>query len=289
MRKILKYAVLGLGLVVLTSCSKNVTLNVPPAQNQIVAEGHIEPGTTAYLYLSHNFSFYGTVSILSIISNDVIHGAKVTVSDGTTTDTMYETNPSIGFYQNSKLKGVAGKTYYLKVIANGQTVTASTTLLAPIKLDSVWYKVQNGTDSLGYMWAILNDPPAPGNCYRWFAKRISKADADTTYVPPDQSVFNDQLINGEKFQFFYGRGALPGSKAADDTNSEAGYFKTHDTVVVKFCTIDYAAYKFYNTYYFQVDNSGNPFGSPAPLEGNITGGLGIWCGYGSYLDTVVCK
>jgi hypothetical protein len=277
-------------VLLLSACSKNITLNVPPAANQIVVEGHIEPGSTAYLYLSHNFNFYGNISIASIISQDVIHGAHVTLSDGSTTDTMVETNPAIGFYQNMKMKGVVGKTYYLTVVAQGQTVTASTTLLAPIKLDSVWYQVQPGTDSLGYMWAILSDPPAPGNCYRWFARRINhNVNHDTTFVPPDGSVFNDQVINGQKFEFFYGRGSFPGSKAAADSNAEAGYFKTKDTVIVKFCTIDYTAYKFYNTYYFQLNNSGNPFGSPAPLQGNINGGIGIWCGYGSYLDTVICK
>lgn len=288
--KNVKYIVIAC-VVLLTACSKNITLNVPPAANQMVVEGHIEPGTTAYLYLSHNFNFYGTISIVSILTQDVIHNAKITISDGTTTDTMYETNPFIGFYQNKNLKGVVGKTYYLTVVANGQTATASTTLTAPVKLDSVWFKVQPNLDSLGYMWAILNDPPAPGNCYRWFAKRINKnpAMSDTTYVPPDESVFNDQFINGKKFQFFYSRGALPGSRAADDSNAEAGYFKQRDTVVVKFCTISTTAYNFYNIYYFQLNNTGNPFGSPAPIQGNVTGALGIWCGYGSYFDTVICK
>lgn len=289
MNRFLKY--IGFGYVLLlTACSKNITLNVPPASNQMVIEGHIEPGSTAYLYLSHNFNFYGTVSIASIISQDVIHGAHVAISDGTTTDSLYETNPSIGFYQNKTLKGVIGKTYYLTVVANGQTATASTTLLAPIKLDSIWFQVQTNMDSLGYMWAILSDPSTPGNCYRWMAQRINhNVNHDTTFVAPDQSVFNDQTINGQRFEFFYSRGSFPGSKAAADSNIEAGYFKVKDTVVVKFCTIDYAAYKFYNTYYFQLNNSGNPFGSPAPLQGNVTGGLGIWCGYGSYLDTVICK
>ncbi len=290
MKNLIKYTVVCVVLL-LVSCSKNITLNVPMAPSQMVIEGHIEPGTTGYLYLSHNFNFYGTISITSILTQDVIHGAHIAISDGTTVDSMYETNPGIGFYQNKILKGVVGKTYYLTVVANGQTATASTTLTAPVKLDSIWFQLQPNMDSLGFMWAILNDPPIPGNSYRWLAKRINKipAMADTTYVPPDQSAFNDQLINGKKFQFFYGRGELPGSRAADDSNIEAGYFKIHDTVVIKFCTISTAAYNFYNIYYFQLNNTGNPFGSPAPITGNITGGLGIWCGYGSYLDTVVCK
>ena len=63
----------------------------------MVVERHIEPGTTAYLYLSHNFNFYGTVSIISILSSNVIHSARIAVSDSSPTDSMSETNPSIGF------------------------------------------------------------------------------------------------------------------------------------------------------------------------------------------------
>lgn len=72
-------------------------------------------------------------------------------------------------------------------------------------------------------------------------------------------------------------------------DAERHYFKTGETVVIEFCTIDNIAYQFYNQYYFQQGNEGNPFGSPAPLNGNINGGLGIWCAYGTYLDTVICK
>ena len=274
------------GALMLASCSKDVNLNLPTPPNHIVVEGHIEPNNTAYVYLSHNFAFFGTTTISSILSNDVIHGALITVSDGTTTDTMKETIPTLGFYEGSKLKGQIGKTYNLKVVTNGNTLTSSTTILQPIPLDSAWFKVQTNLDTLGFMWAILKDPPVAGNCYRWFAKRLGK---DTTYIPPDGSAFNDQFINGKSFEFFYSRGHLPGSKAADDTNKEAGYFKTGETVVIKFCTIDYTAYNFFSNYYFQTNNNGNPFGSPAPIPTNINGGIGIWCAYGSSYDTVICK
>jgi len=272
--------------VLFTACSKDVTLNLPPAPKQVVVEGHIEPNNTAYIYLSHNFAFFGTTTISSILSQDVIHGALVTVSDGTNTDTLKETIPTLGYYTGSKVKGVVGKTYNLTVVTNGQTLTSSSTILKPVPLDSIWFKVQPNKDTLGFIWAILQDPATPINCYRWLAKRLGQ---DTTYIPPNESAFDDQFFNGKRFEFAYQRGALPGSKATDDTDAEAGYFKTGETVVVKFCTIDYTAYTFYSNYYFQENNNGNPFGSPAPIPTNINGGLGIWCAYGSSLDTVICK
>lgn len=259
---------------------------MPQPPSQIVVEGHVEPGQNAFLYLSHNFAFFGTTTINNILQADVVHNAKITISDGYTTDSMKEVIPIFGYYQSVSMTGQTGRTYTLKIVTNGQTITASTSILPAIPLDSAWFRVQNGMDSLGYMWATLHDPPQPGNCYRWLAKRIGK---DTTFIPPEASVFNDLLINGQTFEFYYDRGIFPGSKAQDDMNIERHYFKRGDTVVIKFCTIDNTAYQFYNEYYFQLGNAGNPFGTPAPLQGNINGGLGIWCGYGTSLDTVICK
>jgi len=286
MRSLFKNIVLLLPVVFFASCQKNVDLNLPNPQPEIVVEGHIERNNNPFVYLSHNFAFFGTTTIDSILKNDVVHGALVTVTDGITTDTLKEVIPSIGYYQSFNIKGVVGRTYNLTVVVNGQTLTSSTTILPPVPLDSAWFQVQPGMDSLGYMWASFHEPTQPGNCYRWLAKRIGK---DTTFVPPRESAFNDAVINGQTFVFYYERGIFPGSKALDDTDIERHYFKKGDRVVIKFCAIDNMAYNFYNEYYFQQGNNANPFGSPAPIYGNITGGLGIWCGYGSYLDTVICK
>ncbi|HXB13182.1 MAG TPA: DUF4249 domain-containing protein [Bacteroidia bacterium] len=286
LKGILKVATCILCIGLFSRCSKDVTLDVPAPTPQIVVEGHIEPNTTAYVYLSHNFAFFGNTTISSILANDVVHGAKMTVTDGQTTDSLVEVAPSIGYYTNFILRGQVGKTYTLKVVVNGQTLTSTTTILQPVKLDSCWFQVKPGLDSLGYMWAVFHDPPQPGNCYRWLAKRLGK---DTTFVPPDESVFNDEVINGLSFTFYYDRGIFPGSTAPDDMNAERHYFKLGEKVVVKFCAIDNTAYQFYYAYYYQLGNNGNPFGSPTPVIGNINGGLGIWCGYGSFLDTVTCK
>jgi hypothetical protein len=278
---------IGLLLILLiTGCQKNVTLNLPTPPPQLCVEGHVEPGQLAWVYLSHNFNFFGSTTITSIIANDVINNATITVNDGYTTDTMQIVIPTLGYYQTRAMKGITGRTYNLTVKADGQTVTASTSILPAVSLDSAWFQVQAGKDTLGYLWAIFQDPAQPGNCYRWLAKRLGE---DTLFIPPYESVFDDAFINGQKFEFFYGRGSIPGSKAKDDTDAEAGYFKVGETCVIQFCTISNAAYQFYNEYYNQLNNVGNPFGSPAPVEGNINGGLGIWCGYGTFYDTVYCK
>ncbi len=279
------YIIGFIGALMMAGCEKNVTLNLPQPASQLCVDGYVQPNYPAYLFLTHNFAFFGTISAGSIYNNDLIHGAVITVNDGVTTDTMIEAIPSLALYATPHMRGVSGRTYSLTVKAQGQTLTASTSILPAIPLDSAWFQVQPGLDSLGYLWAILHDPPTPGNCYRWLVERIGQ---DTAFIPPYESVFNDAFINGQSFEFFYNRGSWPGSKAKDDTDAEAGYFKKGETCVIEFCTISNASYQFFNQYYYQLNNVGNPFGSPAPVTGNINGGLGIWCGYGTAFDTVHC-
>ncbi len=293
MKSKIKYIVGFVLVLLVSSCEKNVNLNLPQPPQQICVDGYVQPGYPAYLFLTNNFAFFGTTSVSQVLSADIVHGAHITVNDGVTTDTMIEAIPTLGLYATPRMRGLTGRTYNLTVKAEGQTLTAATIILQAIPLDSTWFQVQSGMDSLGFIWAILHDPPAPGNCYRWLAQRINKDITryghDTTFIPPYESVFNDAFINGQKFEFNYNRGNLPGSKATDDTDIEGGYFKKGDTCIVEFCTISNDAYQFFNEYYYQLNNVGNPFGSPAPVIGNIKGGLGIWCGYGTSFDTVYCK
>jgi len=289
MKNRIKYISAFLLALFMWGCEKDVTLNLPQPPSQICVEGHMEPGQLGWLYLSHNFAFFGTTSISSIIANEVIDGATITVNDGVTTDTMIALIPQLGYYETKTMVGVTGRTYNLTIKAEGQTLTATTSILPAVPLDSAWFQVQSGMDTLGYLWAILHDPPAPGNCYRWLVKRIGTDEPDTTFIPPFESAFSDAFINGQKFEFYYDRGRFPGSKATDDTDAERGYFKKGETCVIELCAISYSAYQFYNEYYYQLNNVGNPFGSPVPVQGNINGGLGIWCGYGTFYDTVYCR
>ncbi len=282
----IKYIFRLIFIFAVAGCQKNVNLVLPQPPSQICVDGYVQPGYPAYLFLTHNFAFFGVTSANSVLSEDIVHGAKITVNDGVTTDTMIEAIPSLGLYATPTMRGVSGRTYNLTVNAQGQTLTAVTTILPAVPLDSTWFQRQPGNDSLGYLWAILHDPPTLGNCYRWLAERVGQ---DTAFVPPYESAFNDAFINGQKFEFFYDRGRFPGSQAKDDTDAEAGYFKKGETCVIEFCTISTVSYQFFNEYYYQLNNVGNPFGSPAPVTGNINGGLGIWCGYGTSFDTVYCK
>lgn len=137
-----------------------------------------------------------------------------------------------------------GTTYSLRNIitaGQGEQLSSIAKLPMPIPLDSTWFKVQEDLDSLGWAWAKLSDPDTSGNAYRWFAKRLNK---DDFFIAPIGSVFEDRFINGRSFNFPYNRGTIQNSEAEEDNNEEADYYKKGDTIVVKFCTIDFATYEF---------------------------------------------
>jgi hypothetical protein len=282
-------------ICVFISCEKNITLDLPVAESKLVVEGYIFQDTFPYVILTRNIPFFSTLDS-STLQNYIVKGATIIVSDGITTDTMTEFSTgqfTFYFSDDVNLKGQVGKTYTLHVEADGDVVTSSTTIPAPVPLDSVWWKVHGEYDTLGFAWAHLTDPDTVGNFYRWFAKRINQypdgEEKDDDFIAPIGSTFEDKFINGKSFDFFYNRGNEPNSTKNDDNNEERIYFKKGDTIVVRFCTIDRSNFEFWRDEETQVSNNGNPFANPAPVSSNIIGGLGIWGGYSVTYDTIIAQ
>lgn len=303
----------------LPSCQKEITVDLPEPKQKICVEGKIEPGLPPYVLLTHNMPYFGPADI-SAIQNMFIHDAVVTVNGVTLTEYCSDNLPpsvdsliailigvdtaslktfnyclytySMPLLFDTTMWGKINTTYNLTIDAEGKHLTSSTTILTPIPLDSAWSKylrVNNEGDSLGFVFAHLTDPPAEGDSYRWLTMRKGK---DNSFIPPPGSAFDDKYINGQSFDFAYNRGHLQNSQAEEDNNEEHGYFKIGDTVIVKYCTIDNASFKFFRDMDVVLNSEGNPFASPASVPSNVFPGeeaLGVWCGYGVYLDTVIFK
>ncbi len=305
-------------LCLLFSCQKDIEVKLPDAQAKICVDGKIEPGLPPFVILTHNMPYFGAAD-LNALQNMFVHDAVVKISNGATTVTLTEycsqslpdsIMPIVAAFTgvdaaslkslnyclyttfNSAVWGVIGATYKLSIDVSGKSLTSTTKILDPIPLDSIWYKyikVNRYGDSLGFVYAHLTDPAAEGNAYRWFAMRRGK---DQSFIAPSGSVFDDKFINGKSFDFAYNRGSVPNSKAWDDNSSEAGYFKIGDTVIVKYCTIDHAAFDFFRHVDVAVYSQKNPFAAPTSVPSNVypkEDALGIWCGYGTFMDTVVFK
>ena len=301
-------SVLLLFVFLFASCTKDVELDIPGAEEKMVVQGTIEPGQPPLVILTHTNPYFGTNNFTSV-DEIFIHNATITVSNGSYTAQLSEicTNdipdsllPLIAEYVgldsltlsgvnfciystfDANIYGQVGGTYSLNIDNGGKLASAVTTIPQPVPLDSIWFKLE--FDTYGFIWANLSEPLGMGNAYRWFTKRLHQ---DGSFLAPWGSAFEDKFIDGTSFEFAYNR---PDTQF-EETNQPEGenYFQIGDTIVVKFCSIDYPHYQFWRTYETQAVNNGNPFAAPTTIRTNITGGLGIWGGYSPSYDTLIVQ
>ena len=271
-------AVVGSFLVFCTACEKELVVELPPYTPRLVVDGWIEQGKYPTVILTRNAGYFDPVDS-SAIRELVVTRAKVSISDGEREEVLTlrrrdEYFPNF-LYQGTDIRGEVGKTYRLTVESEGKEYTATTTIPAPVSLDSVWYEPLPSSDTLGHVWATLTDPGQQENYYRLFTQRIGK---DETFVPVYLSAISDQFFAGETLSFSVLRGAENLSNITDDL-----YFREGDTVRVKMCAIDRAHYDFWRTLERELYATGNPFASSGnEVISNIEGGaLGVWGGYGA--------
>lgn len=299
------------------SCEKEIEIDLPPGETNIVIEGSIESGAYPLVTVTRSIPYYtpinnqtlanmfvGDATASVVVGNDTVPLIKFCLADipDSLREQVKETlnlpkefnNFCVFTSLDSRLLGKTGTSYTLLVNADGKQIKSTTYIPQPVALDSLWFKVDGDKDSLGFLWANMTDPAESGNGYRWFAQRINHytygelkgQQKDADFVSPFQSAFNDEFFNGLTFPFAFNRGVQAGSEKQDD-EEERGYFKRGDTVVVKFASIDNNVYQYWRSFYNSIGNSGSPFASPANVRSNVKGGLGVWAGYGNYLDTIV--
>ncbi|MCX7861479.1 MAG: DUF4249 domain-containing protein [Bacteroidales bacterium] len=289
----MKHWYLFITIMLLLSCEKEITVDLPIPESKIVIEAAIEQDEFAWAFITRTAAYFAPVDS-SIIMNMIVTNAKVIVSDGVVNDTLKITFDPYTFpylkYKGSIIKGQPGKQYWLTVIADGKTFTAVTTIPYPVPIDSLKFKPDKNQDTLGFVWVYLKDPDTLGNYYRGFTKVLGK---DSVFLHPYPSVTDDRFFNGQTAEYSLYRGRNP---LEDSLYNEMGvgsdgvprwYFRTGQTVVVKVAQIDAKHYDFWYSIEQQFMTDGNPFASPITIRSNIQGGaIGVWGGYGVAIDTL---
>lgn len=281
------YSILLISSIVLfLSCSEEIDYKIPVVESQVVVEGWIENGDYPYVLLTKSSPYFSKVDSQSI-RDLVVTRAKVTISDGVTTEVLTLKQNKDFFppyvYRGTRIRGVAGKTYYLTVTFSGDTITASTTIPQPRQFDKIWFERESGEDSLGFIGLTFTDDGSTQNYYRLLTKRVNK---DNRFLPTNISTYGDRDINGQSFTVFLYRKYDSFSAEKDSMM----YYKVGDTVLVKFCSIDKTTFDIWRSLESEEINMGNPFASPnSRVKTNVKNGLGIWAGYGVEKYRVIAK
>ncbi len=319
MRTYIIYVIPALVLSLFATCTKDVEIDFPEAESKIIVDGSINLGEPALLFMTRSQSFNQALdpsSLEALFEND----AEVLLSNGTDTiqlteicaselpqetlelvaeqlgiepEDLVEIDYCAYFDLLSEMPGELNTDYILDITTNeGRNLHAETSIGVPVPLDSIWFQFWAGSDSLGFIYALLDDPIGVRNAYRWRAQRINSypdgTQKDFGMIAPLGSHFEDRFFDGLSFEIFYNRGNVPNSNAEDDNNEEDGFFKLNDTVVIEFSTTTLESYNYWTISDDQLVNNGSPFAVPANVPSNVEGGLGLWAGYALALDTVVC-
>lgn len=293
--KNMRYCVIALLVIIFTSCEKDVDLNLKSAEPVLVVDGQIEDGQPPVIVLTKSLGFFSNINA-QILANSFVRNADVYVSNGTITNKLIEYPLQVGpgltayFYSNDLLNpatvitGQLNSTYTLRIVSEGQEYTSSTFIPSnALKLDSIWVKqVPFNDDTLKRNLNFrATDPIGLGNSGRYFTKKNSEP-----FFPGENSVFDDQIIDGQSFN-----SQIP--QGVDRNNKKTGddvFFNKGDTITLKWCNINRPTYNFWNTWEFAFQSIGNPFAQPNKVLGNISNGaLGAFCGYAVKYKTIVAQ
>jgi hypothetical protein len=292
-----------------TGCEKAITVELPNQQPYLVVEGRIETGLPPFVLLSQSQDYFAPIDASSLGSL-YAGGAEVKLDvDGLEVDLIEvctsELGPEelaaaselLGFpvevlilsnlcvYTSFTILGEEGRTYALEAVLGEDTARAITKLNPPIALDSLWFEIPGNTDSLGVLHALFEDPDSLGNAYRWSAQRLGK---DPTFLYPSVSTVEDAFFNGLAFEFTQFRPVTAADFEDDANPDEIGFYKTGDTVLVRWDHIDRGAYEAITSMEEQIQSQGSPFANPSDVATNVEGGLGLWVAYAPHVDTVIC-
>jgi hypothetical protein len=299
---------LFLALSLISSCTKEVQIDLPGYKEQLVVDGRIETGMPAIVLLSKTSNVYSTTNFESYL-NSFVDDAIVLLSDGTQTDTLTKictddlppglediaagifgipaaqlSSLHLCAYISLGMIGEVGKTYELEIQHGGKTYISSSRIAEPVALDSLYWKPEGNFTDRGFTWAKLSDPASTTDAYCWEVKYLTDATFSKTFNP----YFNDKFFNGLTFEYGY-----ENPMSFQDTmpnNPYRGFYKLGDTVVVKFSKIGPKEFNYFEKKYNQMYSGGSPFAVPTNVPTNISGGaLGIWAAYSPWVDTLVCQ
>jgi hypothetical protein len=281
----------GVLVFVFTGCEKNIGIKLDNIQPKLVVEATIENEQAPVVVLTKSVGYFSAISP-EVLAQSFIHNAEVFISNGSLTHKLREypvsVGPGISLYYYSidsgslatAFNGELNHSYSLKIIAEGQEFTSTTTIPKMTKVvDSLWWKpATNGDSTKAIVMVRATDPPGFGDYIRYFTKANHGP-----FYPPMNSTFDDLFIDGTTYELQVAPGV-----DRNATNKEHNYFTRGDTLTFKLSNIDKATYEFWRTMEFSYGSVGNPFSTPTKVLSNISnGGLGYFGGYASQYRTLI--
>ncbi|WP_284462048.1 DUF4249 domain-containing protein [Chryseobacterium sp.] len=239
-----------LSLFLVTSCQKEIDLDLADQSGKIVIEGNVTNQAGPYIVrITKSVEFTQQNQYPAVI------GAQVILSDNTgQTETLQYVGD--GRYMTSAFVGASGRTYTLKIQAEGQQYIAQSTMPEAVDFEGLEQDSFKFGDKTSYtLLPIFTDPAVLGNRYL-FSFTIN--DLGKKYI----DVFSDNLNNGLPNQ-------RPIMLPNDDNDGADHEVVVGDTIHVEMQSIDNNVFTFYSALLNLSNGSGV---TPANPPSNISNG-----------------
>ncbi len=261
----------ALAFYVLASCNleKEIEIELPEYESQLVLECYLEPGKPFRLALSKSAAYFDPFpapdNLAGFLQEILVPGAKVQIRHKNRlyplANVLYF-DPSgrrlYNYFSPNLVPLDTLEPFALEVItAEGKTINASTRILPLVPIDSAVVQFKEG-DTLARVLTYFTDPPEKPNYFRRVL-HLNSLDS----IPLQDFTVDDRFV--EK-TFVFG----------------SGYeYKKGDTLISTIYHIDEPYYRFQESLQRAVFGNGNPFAQPSPLISNLSGdanAIGIFTG-----------
>jgi hypothetical protein len=275
---------MGLLLLGFSSCNleKEVEIDLPDYESQLVLECYLEPGQPFTALLTRSDGYFAPIStsidnLLEYYQGLLEQDAVVLIRHQGQT---YELENSLYFDPNSfRFANYVAKELVPEDYSNpfelevrtqdGQTIRSSTVLLQPIPIDSVVYEFAEESPDSARILTYFTDNPDEQNFVRRMLHR------NTLDSLPDQDFATDDRFVEERVVFGsgydYGKG---------------------ERVINTLYHIDEAYYNYLESIFNSISSNGNPFAQPGVILSNLEGtadAIGIFTGLSYDRDTTLIE
>jgi len=247
------FYILSFGLLLSTSCTKVIDVDVPEAEPRLVIEASInwKKGTTGEV---QTIKLSKSTPYFSDNQNIEVTGATISITDNTTKQIFTFADQNNGDYLCENFAPVIERKYTLNISSEGEDYTAEETFKSVSGISKIDQSVEGGFDDEAIELNLyIQDPADEINFY--MIKTYERGD-----LLPEIFDLKDEFIDGNEIKLFWEK------LDDDDTNQEE--FESGDVVDIQLYGISEAFYNYIRILVEQTQ-SGDPFSTtPVTLKGN---------------------
>ncbi len=247
-----------------SSCNleKEVDIDLPEYESQLVVECYLEPGLPYRLSLSKSAAYFAPFpnpgDVNGFLQELLVQGAEVRIRHKDQVIAL-ENRLSIDL-ENQRLYNYTGndrvpldtlEPFFLEIITpEGKKITGQTRLLPKVPIDSVVVEFKEG-DTLARTLTYFGDPGEGSDFFRFVLRHANRDSIPLQDFTLDDRFVEKSFVLGAAYEFAEG-----------------------DTLVHSLYHLEEPYYRFLESLQRAVFGNGNPFAQPSPLISNLGGDAG---------------